>query len=442
MNFLTLSNPNPIFNPPILSPHCTKSSISAFKSVSGFCSVPKWVLHSQKHTGYFPKPEFDSKFNNGYLNMGKRVSGVCFSYTIGVDFESGNEEDAFYMRKGVELAKQAIGCTSPNPMVGCIIVKDGQIVGQGFHPKAGQPHAEVFALRDAGEQAENATAYVTLEPCNHYGKTPPCSEALIKAKVKKVVVGMVDPNPIVSSRGINRLKEAGIEVVVGVEEDLCKKLNEAFIHKMISGKPFVTLRYTISTNAVLLDQLGEKVTECGGYYSQLLQEYDAVIHATTTMNQELSFLASQEPNAHQPQHIFIAKKSDFLNWNLDLPAEANCKAIIFSDKEVTLASELSQKGIETVVMDDISLDAILEYCSRQGMCNVLIDLRGKLDGLEEILEEGFLTNSMQKVVVEVLPLWAGNETSCSTMMSVARSKRLTDLSTRIVRDSVLLEGYF
>ncbi|XP_021748131.1 riboflavin biosynthesis protein PYRD, chloroplastic-like [Chenopodium quinoa] len=441
MNFLTLSNPNPIFNP-ILSPHFTKSSISAFKSVSGFCSVPKWVLNSERNTGYFPKPEFDSKFNNGYSNTGKRVSGACLSYTNGGDFESEIEEDAFYMRKGVELAKQAIGCTSPNPMVGCVIVKDGQIVGQGFHPKAGQPHAEVFALRDAGEQAENATAYVTLEPCNHFGKTPPCSEALIKAKVKKVVVGMVDPNPIVSSRGIKRLQEAGIEVVVGVEEDLCKKLNEAFIHKMISGKPFVTLRYTISTNAVLLDQLGEKATECGGYYSQLLQEYDAIIHATTTMNQELSFLASQEPNVRQPQHIFIAKKSDFLNWNLNLPAEANCKAIIFSDKEVTLASELSQKGIETVVIDDISLDAILEYCGRQGMCNVLIDLRGKLDGLEEILEEGFLTNSMQKVVVEVLPLWAGNETSCSTKMSVAQSKRLTNLSTRIVRDNVLLEGYF
>ncbi|KAF3484723.1 hypothetical protein F2Q69_00057130 [Brassica cretica] len=138
------------------------------------------------------------------------------------------------MRKCVELAQRAMGCTSPNPMVGCVSVKDGKIVGQGFHPKAGHPHAEVFALRDAGELAENATAYVSLEPCNHYGRTPPCTEALINAKVKRVVVGMVDPNPIVSSSSISHLKDAGIDVTVGVEEDLCKKMNEGFIHRMLT----------------------------------------------------------------------------------------------------------------------------------------------------------------------------------------------------------------
>ncbi|XP_021849782.1 riboflavin biosynthesis protein PYRD, chloroplastic [Spinacia oleracea] len=447
MNYLTLSNPNSIFNPPIVSPHLTKST---YKSVSGSFSLPKLVPNPHKNMGYLRKPIFDSRFNNGYSSMEKRLSGASFSFRIGGDVvkvrcESKNEDDAFYMRKSVELAKQAIGCTSPNPMVGCIIVKDGKIVGQGFHPKAGQPHAEVFALRDAGEKAENATAYVTLEPCNHYGKTPPCSEALIKAKVKKVVVGMVDPNPIVSSRGINRLQEAGIEVVVGVEEDLCNKLNEAFIHKMISGKPFVTLRYSISVNAVLIDQLGDKVAERGGYYSQLLQEYDAVIHAaTTTMDKAMSFVTSQEPNARQPQQIFIAKKSDFLNWDLELLVEADCKPIIFVDEEVILPPEMSQKGIETVVMDDISLDAVLEYCSRQGMCNVLVDLRGKLSVWEDVLEKGFLTNSVQKVVVEVLPLWVGDDVnlSSSTMMSLTQSKRLKNLSTRIIQDTVLLEGYF
>ncbi|KAK8952911.1 hypothetical protein KSP40_PGU004087 [Platanthera guangdongensis] len=137
-------------------------------------------------------------------------------------------DDAFYMRRCVELAKKAIGCTSPNPMVGCVIVKDGEIVGQGFHPKAGQPHAEVFALRDAGKLAENATAYVSLEPCNHYGRTPPCTEALINANIKQVIIGMVDPNPIVASKGVEKLKASGIDVIVGVEEMLCQKLNEAY----------------------------------------------------------------------------------------------------------------------------------------------------------------------------------------------------------------------
>ncbi|KAL2892208.1 Riboflavin biosynthesis protein PYRD chloroplastic [Bienertia sinuspersici] len=445
MNLFSLSNPTPTFNPPIAPLHPTKSSLIIRKSVSGFFNVPKWVSNLRN-------PVFDSKFNLGYLNWGKRVSKSCFNLRNGGGLvkvscgglESKNEEDVFYMRKCIELAKQAIGCTSPNPMVGCIVVKDGKVVGQGFHPKAGQPHAEVFALRDAGEQAEGATAYVTLEPCNHYGRTPPCSEALIKAKVKKVVVGMVDPNPIVSSRGINKLQEAGIEVVVGVEEDSCKKLNEAFIYKMLSGKPFVTLRYSISMNAVLLDQLGEKVMECGGYYSQLLQEYDAVIHAPTEMIQDSSFLASQEPNARQPLHVFIAKDPDSLYQNLNLPVEADFKAIIFSDKEATQGLEMSQKGIETVVMNDISLDAILEYCSRQGICNVLVDFRGKkLDVLEEILGEGFSTNLVQKVVVEVLPIWAGNETglSSSKMTSLSESKRLKNLLTKITHGSVLLEGY-
>ncbi|KAJ1408619.1 Riboflavin biosynthesis protein RibD [Sesbania bispinosa] len=135
-------------------------------------------------------------------------------------------------------------------MVGCVIVKDGKVVGEGFNPKAGQPHAEVFAVRDAGDLAENSTAYVSLEPCNHFGKTPPCTEAFIKAKVKKVVIGMVDPNPIVAHKGVARLREAGIEVVVGVEEELCKSLNEAYIHCMLTGKPFLTLRYSLSVNDI------------------------------------------------------------------------------------------------------------------------------------------------------------------------------------------------
>ncbi|KAK9802064.1 hypothetical protein WJX73_009791 [Symbiochloris irregularis] len=123
------------------------------------------------------------------------------------------DHDRAYMRQALDLAKKALGQTEPNPAVGCVIVRGGEVVGEGFHPKAGKPHAEVYALRAAGETARGATAYVTLEPCNHFGRTPPCSQALVDAAVTKVVIGIGDPNPLVSGSGAMTLRDAGIEVV-------------------------------------------------------------------------------------------------------------------------------------------------------------------------------------------------------------------------------------
>ncbi|KAL5073289.1 hypothetical protein RYX36_012273 [Vicia faba] len=209
-------------------------------------SVP--FYHSRLCINASPHPPIPLNLNHGFsksLTFRDRLTRGKSSYVIRSqkNRDDDGDVDGFYMRKSVELARKALGCTSPNPLVGCVIVKDGQIVGQGFHPKPGQPHAEVFALRDAADLDENATAYVTLEPCNHFGRTPPCTEVLIKARLKKVVVGMVDPNPIVASKGLDRLRGAGIEVVVGVEEELCKGLNEGYIHHMLTQKPLLTLRY-------------------------------------------------------------------------------------------------------------------------------------------------------------------------------------------------------
>ncbi|GAX84151.1 hypothetical protein CEUSTIGMA_g11574.t1 [Chlamydomonas eustigma] len=145
-----------------------------------------------------------------------------------------DESDRGYMRQALELAKRGLGHTYPNPAVGCVIVKNGLVVGEGFHPKAGMPHAEVYALRGAGTLASGSTAYVTLEPCNHHGRTPPCSRALVEAGVKRVVVGVGDPNPLVASEGVATLEKAGIEVCImdGTERDECYSINAEFMDRM------------------------------------------------------------------------------------------------------------------------------------------------------------------------------------------------------------------
>jgi diaminohydroxyphosphoribosylaminopyrimidine deaminase/5-amino-6-(5-phosphoribosylamino)uracil reductase len=136
------------------------------------------------------------------------------------------------MLRALELAQIATGDVFPNPLVGCVIVDaDGNTVGEGYHPKAGEPHAEVFALRAAGSLSKGATAYVSLEPCNHFGRTPPCSKALVDAGIKRVVIGFVDPDPRVSGGGIRTLLAAGITVVVGCEETKCRKVNKEFIDR-------------------------------------------------------------------------------------------------------------------------------------------------------------------------------------------------------------------
>ncbi len=154
--------------------------------------------------------------------------------------------DNQYMQRALDLAALALGRTSPNPVVGAVIVKNGVIVGEGYHQKAGTPHAEIHALQQAGEQARGADIYVTLEPCSHHGRTPPCAEALVQAGVARVVAAMQDPNPQVAGRGLARLQEAGIEVVCGVLESQARELNVGFIKRMQYGLPYVRVKLAMS----------------------------------------------------------------------------------------------------------------------------------------------------------------------------------------------------
>ncbi|MEW6662660.1 MAG: bifunctional diaminohydroxyphosphoribosylaminopyrimidine deaminase/5-amino-6-(5-phosphoribosylamino)uracil reductase RibD [Bacillota bacterium] len=166
-------------------------------------------------------------------------------------------DDLGYMQRAMELARLGAGWTSPNPIVGAVIVKDGRIVGEGYHRKAGTPHAEIHALRDAGSSASGATLYVNLEPCSHYGRTPPCTKAVIQAGVARVVVAMEDPNPKVAGQGIQELKRVGIQVAVGILEQEARELNEIFIKYITTRIPFVTLKIAITLDGKIATTMGK-----------------------------------------------------------------------------------------------------------------------------------------------------------------------------------------
>jgi len=162
-----------------------------------------------------------------------------------------------WMQKALKLAAKARGCTSPNPMVGAVLVKDGKIVGKGYHKKAGTPHAEIHAIREAGDMAEGSTLYVTLEPCCHWGRTPPCTKAIIESKISSVIVAMFDPNSYVSGKGIKELKEHGINVDIGILEAEAIKLNEAYIKFIKIGFPFVTIKTAMSLDGKIATTSGD-----------------------------------------------------------------------------------------------------------------------------------------------------------------------------------------
>lgn len=191
-------------------------------------------------------------------------------------------EDTTYMEEAIQLARQGLYTTHPNPRVGCVLVKDGRIVGRGFHRRAGEGHAEVNALKEAGEAARGATAYVTLEPCSHYGRTPPCAEGLIKAGVVKVVSAMQDPNPEVAGRGIQMLQHAGIDCRVGLLSAQSRDLNPGFIKRMETGMPWVRVKLAMSLDGRTAMQSGESQWITGAAARQDVQRLRARSAAIVT----------------------------------------------------------------------------------------------------------------------------------------------------------------
>ncbi|MEO5338962.1 MAG: bifunctional diaminohydroxyphosphoribosylaminopyrimidine deaminase/5-amino-6-(5-phosphoribosylamino)uracil reductase RibD [Magnetococcus sp. MYC-9] len=219
------------------------------------------------------------------------------------------QSDRHYMGQALRLAGRANGHTRPNPMVGCVIVRDGRVIGKGYHPRAGEPHAEVLALRQAGEAARGATLHVTLEPCNHHGRTPPCTEALLQAAVGRVVVAMIDPNPQVAGQGVQRLREAGIPVTVGVCQEEAMALNQPFLTWITQGRPMVTMKMAASLDGKTATHTGESQWITGAlarrHVQRMRSRHDLILVGIGTVLADDPRLNCRLPGGRDPIRLVV-----------------------------------------------------------------------------------------------------------------------------------------
>jgi len=222
---------------------------------------------------------------------------------------SWSAEDGHYLRMARRLAQKASGRTSPNPIVGAVLVRNGRVVGTGYHRCAGGDHAEIAALKRAGAKARGATLYITLEPCSHQGRTPPCTRALIRAGIKEVVAGTRDPNPLVAGRGFRQLKRAGIRVRVGIQETECRALIEAFTKFITRRMPFVTLKLAASLDGKIAAASGDArwITNAASrhYVHQLRNQVDAVLVGMGTLRADDPQLTCRIPRGRNPWRVIL-----------------------------------------------------------------------------------------------------------------------------------------
>ncbi len=353
--------------------------------------------------------------------------------------------DIEMMQKCLQLAQRASGQTSPNPLVGSVVVKDGKIIGEGFHPGVGQPHAEVFALKDAGEQAKGATVYVSLEPCNHYGRTPPCSEALIKAQVAKVVTGMVDPDPRVAGGGIKKLRDAGIEVVVGVEETACRQLNEAFIHRILQQQPFGMLKYAMTLDGKIAATTGHSAWVTGKASRHLVHQVrstcDAVIIGGNTVRKDNPNLTTHGVTAHNPLRVVMSRSLDLPRecnlWNVDI-----APTLIFTEinSNPALQKELIGKGVNIITVAALTPKIVMEHLYQKELSKVLWECGGTLAA------RAIADGTIQKVMAFVAPKIIGGISAPSPvgnlgLTTMTDALQLKQITTQVIDSDILIEGY-
>ncbi len=324
------------------------------------------------------------------------------------------DPDEKYMRMALGLARKGRGKTSPNPMVGAVVVRGKAVVGKGYHHRAGEPHAEVLALRQAGEKARGATLYLNLEPCDHFGKTPPCTRTILQAGIQRVVAGMKDPNPRVSGRGFRSLRRAGVQVDVGLLEGECRELNAPFCKFVSTRKPFVILKAAVSLDGKAATRSGDSrwisSEESRGYVHRLRSAVDGVMVGIGTILQDDPLLNVRLPGKKVPRHPLRV----IVDSRLRLPLRSRIAqtAPLYRTLVATTQAAPSSRvhrvksaSMEVLVVKsrkngEVSLGALMGELGRRGILSILLEGGPTLNAgaLEEKIVDRVLLFMAPKII--------------------------------------------
>ncbi len=351
------------------------------------------------------------------------------------------EEDIKYMKRALHLAKKAEGFTSPNPMVGSVIVKNGKIISEGFHKGPGLPHAEAEAINNSKYSLNGATLYVNLEPCCHKDKrTPPCIEAILKTGIKRVVIGMVDPNPKVSGMGIEILKRHGIMVDVGLLEKEAKRLNEAYIKYIVHNEPFVILKIASTLDGKIATERGESrwITSERSrlLVHKLRSRVDAVMTAIGTVKADNPELTSRIKNGRDPVRVII---------DPDFETPRDAKILITPPKTIIFTKKPPSEGFEGVKFikfegEKLNLKEAIRILAKLGITSIIIEGGSSLN--EKALRDGIV----DKVMFFISPKIIGGRYSYPSVggessMDLQNAYKLKDVTVRRIGEDILIEGY-
>jgi len=332
------------------------------------------------------------------------------------------------MQRAMSLARKASGLASPNPLVGCVLVREGQIVGEGFHQYDWRDHAEVVAIKSAGERARGATMYVTLEPCNHTGRTGPCTEVIIKAGIQRVVATIEDPNPAVAGSGFDRLRAAGIEVFTGVLEEEARQVNEAFAKWIRKGRPFVTLKSAMTLDGQLaLPQAGKRKSNTWITTEESRAEVHRMRHASDALLTGIGTILADDPLL--TDRSGLPRRRRLLRMILDSKLRLSPRARIVKTADDDLlvftsaplqsarARSLQKAGVEIVSMKKraghVDLRAVMKALGKRDILSVLLEAGSALNGA------ALAADIVDKVFLFYAPRFAGE-----TRVPFAAAKKL------------------